>query len=76
MKEQIIELLGKNHTNTIQFLSVKNYYEVYGLYTYRNDVFVLKEGMDLSFDELTEKEQKKVFNMVVTKDWKINKTLQ
>ena len=75
MKEQILEILGKNHTNTIEFISVNNFGEVYGLYTYRNDVYVLKAGEDIPFDELTEKEQIKVTNMVVSKDWKVNKSL-
>ena len=33
MKEQIIEILGKNHKNPIEFNNIKNYDEVYGLYT-------------------------------------------
>ena len=75
MKEEIIELLGKNST-TIEFTSVKNYNEVYGLYTYKNDVYVLKGGMDLEFDELSSNEQTNVLKMVKLNQWKYNKTLQ
>jgi len=76
MKEKIIEILGKNHTTPIQFNAVKNYTEVYGLYTYRNGVYVFKEGMDIDFADLTPKEQTKVFEMVESKKWVLNKSLQ
>lgn len=76
MKEKIIEILGKNHTTPIQFNAVKTYTEVYGLYTYRNDVYVFKEGMDTPFEDLTSKEQKTVFDMVISKNWVKNKSLQ
>jgi hypothetical protein len=76
MKEEILNILGKNHTNTIEFISVNNYSEVYGLYTYKGDVYTLKEGQDIPFDELTEKEQTKITSMVLSKQWKINKSLQ
>jgi len=32
MKEQILEILGKSHTDPIAFNSVKTYTEIYGLY--------------------------------------------
>lgn len=76
MKNKIIELLGENHTTTIEFTSVNNYEEVYGLYTYKNDVYVLQGGQDIPFDELIEKEQKTVLSMVESKKWKLNKSLQ
>jgi len=77
MKDQIIELLGKNHKIPIEFNYVKNYSEdVYGLYTYKGGVYVFKDGMDLDFDDLTPKEQKKVFDTVLSKEWKLNKSLQ
>jgi len=76
MKEQILEILGKSHTDPIAFNSVKTYTEIYGLYTYKGGVYVFREGRDIDFDDLTEKEQKKVCNMVISKDWKVNKSLQ
>lgn len=75
-KNEILEILGKNHKTPIEFLSVKTCTEVYGLYTFKSDVYVFKDGMDLPFDELTPKEQKKVLDMVLSKNWKLNKCLQ
>lgn len=72
MKEQIIEVLGSNHKHTIQFNSAKSHSEVYGLYTYKG---VLKSHWDIDFDDLDPKEQKKVL-VLLSRDWKINKTLQ
>lgn len=75
-KSRILEILGKNHTTPIQFNSVKSYSDFYGLYTYKNGVYVFKDGMDLDFDDLTPKEQKRILDMVESKDWKLNKSLQ
>lgn len=75
MKEQIIEVLGQNH-KSIQFNVVKSNSEVYGLYTYRGGVYVFKEGQNIDFDDLDTKEQKKVLALVLSKDWKVNKSLQ
>lgn len=75
MKEKIIELLGKNHKDPIDFQT--SYDQVYGLYTFKGDVYVLKQGMDLDFEEdLTEKEQKKVLELVLSKKWIVNPSLQ
>lgn len=76
MKNEILTKLGGNHKSTIEFIDVKNYNEVYGLYTFENDVYVLKNGEDLCFDELDKSEQKKVCDMVLKNEWKINKSLQ
>ena len=76
MKEQIIEVLGGNHTKPIEFTSVQNYGEVYGLYTYRRGIFVFKDGTDLEFDDLTTLEQTTVLKMVIGKKWKVNAALQ
>lgn len=75
MKEQIIEVLGQNH-KSIQFNAVNSHSEVYGLYTYKGGVYVFKEGQDIDFDDLDTKEQKKVLALVLSKDWKVNKSLQ
>jgi len=45
-------------------------------FIYKGGVYVFREGRDIDFDDLTEKEQKKVCNMVISKDWKVNKSLQ
>jgi len=76
MKEQIIGILGKNHKTPIEFNLVRNYDEVYGLYTYKGGVYVFKESMDIDFDELESKEQKEVLGLVLSKKWKLNNALQ
>lgn len=76
MKEQIIEILGKNHKIPIAFKDVHDYNEVYGLYTYRNEVYIFKGGFDGCFEDLPEKEQKKVVDMVISKRWEKNRSLQ
>lgn len=72
----IIEILGDNHTDPIQFNNVNYNTEVYGLYTYCNSVYVFKKSVDMSFEDLTLKEQKKIKEMFNSNDWKINKALQ
>ncbi len=76
MKSKIIEILGKNHTTPIEFNSIEKYSNVYGLYTYKNGVYVFRDGEDLDFEELTSKEQEKILNIVESKCWKLNKSLQ
>ncbi len=76
MKLRILEILGKNHQNTIEFIEVEDYHQAHGLYTYRGGVYVLKGGNDVDFDDLTEKEQKNILTIVESKKWKINKALQ
>ena len=76
IKEQIIEVLGQNHKHPIQFNAVNSHSEVYGLYTYKGGIYVFKEGQDIDFDDLDTKEQKKVLALVLSKDWKVNKSLQ
>lgn len=73
MKHQIIDLLGKNHTTPIQFDSINGFY---GLYTFKGGVYVFKEGDDFDYEDLSEKEQKKILKVVLSKDWKLNKSLQ
>jgi hypothetical protein len=75
MKRQILNILGDNHKDTIELLLATGN-EPYGLYTYKGGVYVLQDGDDLDFDDLTSSEQKKVTDQVVTKNFKLNKTLQ
>ena len=76
MQEKIIAILGVNHKTPIAFKDVTNYNEVYGLYTYKGTVCVLKCGEDIDFVDLTEVEQKKVVELVESKNWILNKALQ
>ena len=76
IEEKIISILGKNHTTTLQFTPVSDHRDVYGLYTYRGCVYVLKNSMDIDFESLTEKDQIKIFSMVEKKQWVLNKSLQ
>jgi outer membrane protein assembly factor BamE (lipoprotein component of BamABCDE complex) len=72
MKEQIIEILGKNHTTPIQFDEVNGFY---GLYTYRNGVYVFKNGQDIDYDDIGDSDKNKILNVVFSKKWKLNKSL-
>lgn len=76
MKDQIIEKLGKNHKTTIEFTLVNDYNSVYGLYTFKNNIYVLKAGEDLGFEELSISEQNTVLNDVISNNWKLNASLQ
>lgn len=76
MKKEILDTLGKNHKTPIEFYAVENYCDVYGLYTFNNDVYVFKNGEDIPFDNLTPKEQKTTIELFQTKNWKVNKSLQ
>ncbi len=76
MKEDIILILGKNHKHPIQFVEVHKHSELYGLYTYKGGVHVIREGMDINFDTLSPNEQEKVVKLVESKKWRVNKALQ
>jgi hypothetical protein len=65
--EEIIKILGPNNTNPIQFLENKKFPEISGIYTYKGNVYVLKDGGDYNFNLLTEKEQKEIINMTLSK---------
>ena len=75
MKKEIINILGSNHTNTVELLSTKKN-DIYGLYTYEGNVYVLLDGDDIDFDDLTLLEQTEIKNQIVSYKWKLNKTLQ
>lgn len=75
MKEDIIGKLGKNHKKTIGFNNIP-YTEVYAIYTYRGNVYCLKEGIDIPFDDLTEEEQKKIINLVKNGNYKVDNSVQ
>ena len=74
--EEILEKLGPNHTDTIGFTEVKEYDKVYALYTFENGVYVLKEGMDIPFEEITELEQKEVLAYFKSGLYKVDNTIQ
>jgi len=73
VKEQIIEILGKNHTTPIQFDEFNGFY---GLYTYKNGVYVFKEGEDIDYDDINDSDKNKILKVVLSKKWKLNKSLQ
>lgn len=72
MKQDILNKLGKNRTTPAQFTE-KNYDEVYGLYTYRGE---FKEGWDIPFDDITEKEQKEAHALIMADKFVYNDALQ
>jgi hypothetical protein len=73
MKDKIIEILGQNHTTPIQFDEINGFY---GLYTYRNGVYVFKEGEDIDYDDIDNSDKNKILKAVLSKKWKLNKSLQ
>ena len=76
MKEKIINILGKNHHNPIEFLIDKNHNNFYGLYTFKGEIYVLISGEDIHFDEIEIDDQTKIFKIVESGKWKNNKKLQ
>lgn len=74
MKNRIIEILGKNHTTPVEFLLFCH--EIRGIYTYKNDIYVLKNGEDVSFSEFELEEQSFMTNQILNGNYKINATLQ
>ena len=73
MKDKIIEILGQNHTTPIQFDEINGFY---GLYTYRNGVYVFKEGEDIDYNDIDSSDKNKILKAVLSKKWKLNKSLQ
>lgn len=75
MKGELLQLIGDNQTDTLA-LNNKNYEEVYGIYTYKGDIFCLKNGYDIPFDGLTKGEQKTIYKAIKAKEYVIDPTLQ
>ena len=77
MEKEVVDILKSEGVgkSTISFNST-NYNVVYGIYVYRNKVCCLKGGMDIDFDSLDPKEQSRILNIVKSKDWVIDNTLQ
>ena len=73
---RVIEVLGKNHKNAIQFDDALNHDEPYGLYTHRGGVHIIKAGEEWLFNDLTNAEKKTLISRFDSKRWKINKALQ
>jgi hypothetical protein len=73
MKEQIIAVLGKNHKGPIAFDPINGFY---GLYTYRGSVYVFKNGEESDYDDLDESDKKELLKAVLSKKWKVLKSLQ
>ena len=74
-EEKVIEVLGDNHTNPIQFEDAKGYDDPYGLYTYRGDICVIKGGMDIDYVDLSNKDKKNLNTWFDSGRWKVNKSL-
>ena len=73
MKEKIIEVLGHDHTTPIQFDEINGFY---GLYTYKNGVYVFKCGEDIDYEDIDDSDKNKILKVVLSKKWNLNKTLQ
>lgn len=74
--EEILEKLGPNHTDTIGFTRIQERTKVYALYTLNNRVYVLKDGKDITFEEITESEQIEILNHFKLGLYKIDNTIQ
>jgi hypothetical protein len=75
MKKIIINKFGDNHIEAIELLdAVEN--EPYGLYTYEGEVYILKDGEDFNFDELTLNEKTNIINQISSNRYIINLILQ
>lgn len=61
MKEQIIKLLKENSLG--KSTAVLNNMDM-GLYIWRKDLFVLKDGCDIEWGELSESEQNKALSEI------------
>ena len=73
MKEKIIKLLKENSLGKATAV-LDNIH--LGLYIWRKDLFVLKDGWDIEWDELSEKEQKQVLSEIENKNYTKSKTYQ
>ena len=75
MKEEIITILGRNKTTPAVFNNWQKL-KTSAIYTYRGNVYCLKDGMDFPLDELSEKEQLKILNELKAKAFKFDKSFQ
>jgi hypothetical protein len=76
MKKDILNLLGDNHPDPIRFDAVCSLSNVYGLYTYSNDVYVFVDGMDIPFDKFSKDEKAEIHKAVLSKKWIVDNTMQ
>jgi hypothetical protein len=67
MKEEILQKLGKNHKNTLELLKSKKS-EPYGLYTYRGEIYLLNDGKDILWENITNVEQLNIYNQIISND--------
>lgn len=75
MKDEIIKILGDNHTDPINFGRILDLSNVYGLYTYNNNVFVFKDGMDCGFDSFNKAERIEIRDAVISRKWFVDPSL-
>lgn len=71
LEEQIIEVIGKNHKRPFALTEVKHYHEVHAIYSYKSQVFCLKNGDDIPFVELTVAEQKTIHDFIKADKYKL-----
>lgn len=75
MEEKILGLLSKVLGKSIRFDEVSKT-GIYGLYTYKNRVYILRDGLDIPFKDLEEFEQLELVEIISSKKWVIDNTLQ
>ena len=74
-KQIIISELGSDHTTPVEFLQIE-YGQVYGLYTFEGDVFVIKNGTDIPFDSLSKEDKILTVGMFKRGEYKLSESLQ
>lgn len=74
MKKEILTILGKNHTTPAVF--DKETSEASALYTYKGDVFCLKDGWDFPFDDITETGKSNILSILKAKTFRFDNTFQ
>jgi len=74
IKEQILKILGENHTTPCVFNN--EYQEVRAIYTYKNNVYCLNQGRDFEFDEVSLKGQQKILQAIEKTEFRKDKTFQ
>lgn len=74
-ENRILEALGNNHTDPCVIES-DVIEEDFAVYTYEGDVYVLQDGADFEFSELSEEDQTLAVNKIEAKDYEINASYQ
>lgn len=73
--DEIIAILGRNHTTPAVFNNYQKL-EAHAIYTYRGEIFCLKDGLDFPFEDLTQKRQSDILNELKAKEFRFDNSFQ